>query len=393
MLFLKKIRVAIVTESISHFEVPLYRLFSHFDDIEICVFYLKSVEEDGLYCSAYRQKITWGEDMLSGYTSVLRASPKELQKEMYSWKPDVAIIYGYSWNGAIKIMLSNRMRGIGQIHRGTLTYLNDPRRGIKSDIFKPFKNMLLNIFQAHHDGGSYSRQALKQAGISEKAMFFVPYSVDTNFFAEQSDNQQIIYEADELRNSLGWGQDSKVLLYIGQHNMVKGPDIAMQVFAKLQTQYPQMKALIVGSGRMTDEMKKTAAQHLIPGSYFFAGFCPSKETVKYYLASDAVLFTSRYETWARAVNEAMLCRKISVVNDQIAAAGGLVDHEKNGYVIKYLDINNYVSVLKRYFSLPKQERKRMCESARSKACEFSYEKNIHELRKSILFAFKNGNKF
>jgi len=383
---MKTLRVAVITESISHFEVPLYRLCSQSDDIDLRVFYLRATEGVGRYDTEYQKKITWGEDMLSGYDSVLCASPKELRKEAYLWKPDVMMIYGYSCPGAIKLIFSNRLRNIPQIHRGTLNYYKDPRRGIKADIMRPFRNIVFNLFQAHHYGGSYSKKVLKYAGIAEKQMFFVPYSVDTDFFMKESDKEEIANDALKLRDSLGWGDDAKVVLFICQHNWFKGPDIAMQVFSELQAQYPQMKALIVGSGRMTEEMKQSAKHNMIPGSYLFAGFCPSKETVKYYLASDAVLFTSRYETWARAVNEAMLCKKICVVNDHIPAAGGLVDDRKNGYVIRGLDIEQYVSTLKQHFFLPEQEQKAMAEQARLKAYDFSYERNLHELRKSILFA-------
>ena len=66
-----------------------------------------------------------------------------------------------------------------------------------------------------------------------------------------------------------------------------------------------------------------------------------------------------------------------------------MDNEKNGYVVPGTDdIEVYVSALKHYFLLPEQDRKAMAEQARLKACEFSYEKNLDELRKSILFAAK-----
>jgi len=85
----------------------------------------------------------------------------------------------------------------------------------------------------------------------------------------------------------------------------------------------------------------------------------------------------------------MLCKKICVVNDHVPAAGGLVDNKKNGYVVPGTDnIEEYVLALKQHFLLPEHEQKTMAEQARAKACEFSYEKNLDELRKSILFAAK-----
>ena len=66
----------------------------------------------------------------------------------------------------------------------------------------------------------------------------------------------------------------------------------------------------MGKGHETPAMMRAAEELLEPGTYHFAGFVPSKHTVPYYLASDLVIFPSRYETWARGVNEAMLCGRV-----------------------------------------------------------------------------------
>jgi glycosyltransferase involved in cell wall biosynthesis len=181
-------------------------------------------------------------------------------------------------------------------------------------------------------------------------------------------------------------KSKQALPYICQHNWFKGPDIAMEVFAKLYAESPKYRALIVGSGRMTEEMKRIAAMILPAGTYHFAGFCPSKETVKYYLASDIALFTSRYETWGRAINEAMLCRRVCVLNKMFPAAGGLVEHEENGFVVGDLEATSYVEAIERYFALSGEAQKTMRECARVKALEMSYENHVGELRQSIEFA-------
>jgi len=381
-----QIRVAFITSEISHFEVPLFRICGTLRQIDSCVFYLQPVEPAGQYDSEYGQEIHWGEALLAGYASVKCESAKELYGRVVDWKPDVAIVYGYSWPGVLALLVRNRLRGLPQIHRGTLNFYKDPRRGLKAHVLRPVRNILLRLFNAHHYGGSYSKRVLRAAGVPEQVMFFVPYSVDSQFFKMSADDQCEIEASVALRKSLGWDGNARVVLYICQHNWFKGPDIAMEVFAKLYARFPKYRALIVGSGRMTEEMKKIASATLPAGSYHFAGFCPSKETVKYYLTSDIVLFTSRYETWGRAINEAMLCRRPCVVNRMFPAVGGLVENEDNGFVVDNLEPDSYVEAIERYFARSDEAQKVMGENARVRALEMSYENHIGELRQSIEFA-------
>ncbi len=73
---------------------------------------------------------------------------------------------------------------------------------------------------------------------------------------------------------------------------------------------------------MTDELKITANDHLNPAHMHLNGFIPNVKTVSYYLASDRIICTSRYETWERMVAEVMLCRRPSVANRIVPATGG-----------------------------------------------------------------------
>ena len=199
---------------------------------------------------------------------------------------------------------------------------------------RPLGRLLLRLFDAHHYGGDYSRKVLLDAGAKESSLFFVPYSVDTPHFLAEAANPVQQKAALDIRTTLGWAPDDHVILFIAQHNWFKGPDIAMEVFRQVAQADPKARFLVVGSGSMTEAMKTYAQQYLDPRAIHFAGFVSSAQTVAYYLASDLVLCTSRYETWARMVNEAMLCRRPCLVSRIVPAAGGLIVNNENGYVVK-----------------------------------------------------------
>ena len=368
----RSLRLAIVTNGISHFEVPLFRLCAKRDDLQVRVFYHLPVKQ-GIMDADYGQKIDWGGDMLAGYESHRSINFAGTRMAVAEWGADVTLVYGYSWSGFPRFILSNWMKRRPQIHRGTLNYYYDPRHLYRSILLRPLGRLLLSLFDAHHYGGAYSRRVLQQSGVSTAAQFFVPYSVDTPFFDREAGSSEARATAAEMRRKLGWGESDLVLLFIAQHNWFKGPDIAMDCFRMLSARHPRMRFIVVGSGSMTEEMKVSARKYLKPECVHFAGFVPSLDTPAYYLASDLVLCSSRYETWARMLNEAMLCRCPAVISEIVPAAGDLVIHDQTGYVVKRPDPELLMTAVEQHFSKPESSRMAMRDAAHARAMEFAYE--------------------
>lgn len=379
------LRLAVLTPSISHFEVPLFRLCAQREKLQFKVFYIQPVKAQS-FDTEYAQQIDWGDDLLAGYDSMQVANAKELEGVAREWQADVVLLYGYGWPGAAQIILRNWWRGQAQVHRGTLNYHLDPRRPIKGPLLRPLGRFLLRLFHAHHYGGDYSRKVLLDAGAKESSLFFVPYSVDTPHFLAAAEHPDQIKAASEIRAEQAWQEDDHVILFIAQHNWFKGPDIAMTVFRQVAQADPKARFLVVGSGRMTDDMKTEARQYLGSSIIHFAGFVPSTQTVAYYLASDLVLCASRYETWARMVNEAMLCRRPCLVSRIVPAAGGLIVDGKNGYVVEKPKASEFVSVIHKHFSLPLHERQKMEDAARLQAQSFAYEPHMSNVEAASRYA-------
>lgn len=379
------VRLAVFTYSISHFEAPLFRLCAQSGALQFRVFYIQPVVAQ-FYDSEYVQQINWGDNLLSGYDSDQVADANALIRTALEWEADVILIYGYSWPGAPKIILYNWLRGHAQIHRGTLNCFPYPGRSYKERLLRSLRPLLLRLFQAHHYGGDYSWKVLLDAGAKKSSLFFVPYSVDTpRFLAASSDSQQLKV-ASEIRFGLGWMPDDHVILFIAQLNWIKGPDIAMEVFRHVAQVDPKARFLVVGSGRMTDTIKADAKKYLDLKTIHFAGFVPSAQTVPYYLASDLALCASRYETWARMVNEAMLCRCPCLVSRLVAAAGGLVEHNVNGYVVESPEANQFSLAIERHFKLLPEEQQRMRNAACQNAQAFAYELHMDNVIAAARYA-------
>ncbi|MEL7047947.1 MAG: glycosyltransferase family 4 protein [Pseudomonadota bacterium] len=376
-------RVAIITPMLSHFEVPMYRLASTFDGLDVRVFHT-DLRDDAFYDRDYGRVIDWGERLRSGYAHVAAATAGEMQRAVLDWKPHIALMYGYAWRGALGLLARLRFAKTPVVHRGLLTpYMNVRRPGWLTRPWRFVQPHLLRRFQGHHYGGTYSQAVLNAASIPASQTFFVPYSVDTAHFRACSDDPVCIRAAARLKANLGWDGDAPVVLFMCQHSAFKAPDVALLATAELQKSIPNLKLIMAGSGQMTEPLKRLAHSKLISGSFHFPGFVASKKTPTYYLAADLALFPSRYDTWSRGINESMLARRPCVVSRVVPAAGGLVDDQVTGYVVDDLTPDAFVKPVLSFFNAPGDARQRMGAHARQRAEQFSYEANATQLRASF----------
>ncbi len=386
------IRLAIVTLGISHFEVPLFRLIATEKGVDLKVYYVLSPHGNVEFDQDYNQGISWGEDMLSGYASEQCEDPREIFSKLIASPPQVVMMYGYNWPGALSLIFKCKKNGFPMILRGTFNYYRDPRNTFLQGLRRYLRPPIFHLFDALHYGGTYSRAIFRRAMVPAERLFFVPYSVDSPYFVTRSDQLEVNGRGDALLNELGWSDCFPIILYIGQLSWFKGPDIAIHVFEKYREINPSARLLVVGNGVRMDEMRQLASTLIKDRAIHFASFVPSKQTPKYYLASDIVLFTSRYETWARSVNEAMLCKRPCIVNKVIPSSGGLVEHGVNGYVTDGADTQGYCRALDEFVSLDPANRINMGEIARKTAIQFSYEANMDAALKSIDYAVSRRSK-
>lgn len=381
------IRLAVVTWSISHFEVPLYRILNHQENICVRVYYVISPEKNQTFDPSYQQGINWGEDMLGGYSSEQCKDWRDMLHKVRKWAADAVLIYGYSWPGALKFATVSRFLKIPLIFRGTLNYYLDPLRNkFAARLTRMLRPTVLGMYDAYHYGGSYSKKVLRKAGIPRDKLFFIPFSVGSPHFLTSQARLTKSGARERIRKELGWSNAYPVILFIGQLNWFKGPDIAIEVFRKFFSECPNARLIVLGNGTMMGKLQEMAGRYFRPNVVFFGGFCPSKETAKFYISSDIVLFTSRYETWARSINEAMLCGRPCIVNKVIPASGGLIENRVNGFVVQENKVDEYLTVLRDFVKLKREEKQRMSEMARKAAWSMSYEEHVTDLRQSIEYA-------
>ena len=156
----------------------------------------------------------------------------------------------------------------------------------------------------------------------------IPCGVDVELF--QPLDQGI------ARRKLGL-QDSKVILYVGRLEPLKGVDIILKAVAQLEQGDP-VKTIIVGGDLEEDsEMVrlKSLSQDLgISDQVSFLGRLDQEELPTYYNAADICVVPSYYESFGLVALESMACGT-PVIASRVGGLPTIVKDSYNGFLIPW----------------------------------------------------------
>lgn len=231
--------------------------------------------------------------------------------------------------------LSNKM--IGLWWHGGLDSINSEVRKATMTI-KPHSMFLAKV----HVTCSISRDIVQGLGVPEKKIVFLPMGVNLKLFHPPIGDSERIFARQTLgiprkrvviglfqKDSIGWGDDC-------EPKLVKGPDIFIQVLARLSKLYP-LFALIPGPAR--GYVIRGLEALGIP--YRNDGHIPHNQMTPYYHACDIYMITGREEGGPAPLLEA-LATGTPVVTHQVGMAPDLIRDGENGYLVDVGDIEEMV---------------------------------------------------
>lgn len=132
------------------------------------------------------------------------------------------------------------------------------------------------------------------------------------------------------------------VMFSGRIVDIKNPIFFAEVCAAIKARIGRCNALIIGEGeerlkaRMRDVLDRTGV------SYEFAGFIRHAELPDYYAQARLLLLPTSGDCWGVVINEAMVSGSPVITTEWTAAAGELVLHGENGFVLP-LDVNLWTS--------------------------------------------------
>jgi len=132
------------------------------------------------------------------------------------------------------------------------------------------------------------------------------------------------------------------VMFSGRIVAVKNPAFFAQVCAGIKARLGRCRVLIIGDGDQTlkARMREIFDQHGV--QYEFAGFISHASLPEYYARARLLFLPTSGDCWGVVINEAMIAGTPVITTEWTAAAGELVLHGHNGYVLP-LDVEAWTS--------------------------------------------------
>ncbi len=135
------------------------------------------------------------------------------------------------------------------------------------------------------------------------------------------------------RETLGLRGDTRILLYAGNLYPVKGPDLLLQSYSRLNGWRSRSRLVLVGEGFWRARLEEQARRLGLAARVRFAGARPHEEMPRWLAAADVVVLPSRSEGWPTVVVEALAVGR-PVVATRVGAVPEMVRDGKNGFVVE-----------------------------------------------------------
>jgi glycosyltransferase involved in cell wall biosynthesis len=162
------------------------------------------------------------------------------------------------------------------------------------------------------------------------------------------------------------------VMFSGRIVPVKNPEFFAEVCANVKNRVGRCRVLIIGDGQenLKAAMRSIFDKHGV--EYEFAGFIKHAELPEYYAKAKLLLLPTSGDCWGVVINEAMLAGTPVVTTDMTAAAGELVLHEENGFVLP-LDVNAWTQAVVELL-LNQEKWERFSSNAKNKVQEFNFDR-------------------
>ena len=177
---------------------------------------------------------------------------------------------------------------------------------------------------------------------------------------------------------------SKVFLYVGRIESIKGPELLLEAFHRSKRIMQNASIVLVGSGSQEEKLRRYCEQNNLSDRVIFTGRKQPGELPRYYAAADVFVFPSLWEPFGIVVGEA-LASGLPVICSSFAGAADLVRDGKNGYILDPRDTEKLAAILS---SLVMDDD--LLESLKQGAIEsienFTIEKGAEQFLNAIAFA-------
>ena len=157
---------------------------------------------------------------------------------------------------------------------------------------------------------------LRSYGVT-KPIYVIPGGIDLSRFQDPKKNY--------LRKKLNLPENVEIVLYVGRLGKEKSVDLIIKSFRFVSKERDNAVLVLVGGGSEKENLARLAKKEGIESKTFFTGFINRETIPSVYADADVFAFASQTETQGLVVPEAMASGLSSVVVDDPAFEGVIID--------------------------------------------------------------------
>jgi glycosyltransferase involved in cell wall biosynthesis len=329
-----KTRLALITEIIAPYRIPVFNALANSEDVELHVIFLAENDASLRQWLVYKDEIQFSYQVLPSWRGALGN-----QNVLFNWgvaralsaaRPDIVICGGYNYPASWRAAYWAKHRRIPFLLWIESTSLD--RRTMHFFVEK-LKLHFLDLCTGFVVPGRASTEYLRRLGVSEDRIFVAPNAIDIHLFQDAAARAR--QEAGRLREALRL--PARYFLDVGRLVEAKGAFDLIDAYAKLNAALrAEVSLLFLGDG-VAREALAARSRAILPGSIEFRGFIQRDALPAFYALAEALVFPTHSDTWGFVVNEAMACGTPVIVSEVAGCVPDLVQNFETGILVPSQD--------------------------------------------------------
>lgn len=323
-------RVAIITEIVAPYRLPVFNSLAKSASIEPHVIFLSETDPGLREWRVYSDEIEFPHEVLpnwrhrvAGYNFLVNWG---LQQHLGKISPDVVICGGYSY------LASWEAARWCSRHRVPLALWSestgcDRRNGYA--LVEYLKRQFLQNCRSFVVPGRSAFDYLLSFGIPEEAIVIAPNAVDNDFFREHA----LVARRHASDYRARYQLPERFFLYAGRLTKSKGVFDALEAYAALAADVRSEVGLVFAGNGAAKQHLQERAKGIHPGNVQFAGFIHREDLPAYYGLAEMLIFPTHSDPWGLVVNEAMASGLPIITTSVAGCAADLVENGRNGFVV------------------------------------------------------------
>ncbi len=336
------VRVALLTEIIAPYRIPVFNALARQKGIELHVIFLAETDPTQRHWLVYKDEIDFSYEVLPAWRRRWGRWHILLNSGVWSalerFRPNSILCGGYNYPAFWQALAWAKFHST---HFAAWIESTSRDQRNPSVLAAFIKRQFIRNCSAFAVPGESAFEYVRSMGVPAERIHTAPNAVDNRRFAYLARSAR---EREALcRNDLGL--PLRYFVYAGRVTREKGVFHLLEAYTRLEPELrSQVGLVLVGEEAARNELMQDA-EKIYPGTVVFPGFVQRDQLAAFYALAEALVFPTLSDTWGLVVNEAMACGLPIIASDVAGCVADLVQDGKNGYVIPVANVGKLTEAM------------------------------------------------